>query len=46
MTLNLLFFTLTVKWNKPSAGDCSKQERLREMHERNVVKMLEHRKMW
>lgn len=40
MTLNLLFFTLTLKWKEDTREEINLREKLKNQHEENIVRML------
>lgn len=45
MTINLLFFTIIIKSNKPTVEEAQEKERQRHTRESHVVELLKHRKM-
>ncbi|WP_153123210.1 YrzI family small protein [Peribacillus tepidiphilus] len=45
MTLNLLFFTITIKPKKMTVEEALHQEFINKIHEENVNKVLEYRVM-
>ncbi|WP_163101862.1 YrzI family small protein [Peribacillus alkalitolerans] len=45
MTLNLLFFTITIKANQTSLEGAIHQENIKKIHEENYRKSLDFRQM-
>lgn len=45
MTINLLFFTIIIKSNKPTVEEMKYKERQNTIRENHVVELLKHRKM-
>ncbi|MBR8645242.1 YrzI family small protein [[Brevibacterium] frigoritolerans] len=43
MTLNMLFFTITIKMKKMTAEECLQQERIHKIREEHLDKALKHR---
>ncbi|MGN1386785.1 MAG: YrzI family small protein [Bacillus sp. (in: firmicutes)] len=44
MTFNLLFFTIIIKINKPTAEEALQRERQHQIREQNVAEYLKYRK--
>ncbi|MEY9868418.1 uncharacterized protein (TIGR02413 family) [Peribacillus sp. B2I2] len=43
MTLNMLFFTITIKMKKMTAEECLQQERIHKIREEHLDKAMKHR---
>lgn len=43
MTINLLFFTVTLKLNKMTAEEAIQQEKIKQIYEENAAKMYQYR---
>ncbi|MGE7661450.1 YrzI family small protein [Peribacillus sp. NPDC097197] len=43
MTLNMLFFTITIKMRKMTAEECLQEERIRKLREQHLDKAMRHR---
>ncbi|MFE0503423.1 YrzI family small protein [Peribacillus butanolivorans] len=43
MTLNMLFFTITIKMKKMTAEECLQQERIHKLREEHLNKAMKHR---
>ncbi|AXN37606.1 YrzI family small protein [Peribacillus butanolivorans] len=43
MTLNMLFFTITIKMKKMTAEECLQQERIHKLREEHLNNAMKHR---
>ncbi|WP_285765424.1 YrzI family small protein [Peribacillus sp. SI8-4] len=43
MTLNMLFFTITIKMKKMTAEECMQQDRINKIREEHLDKAMKHR---
>ncbi|MBK5442641.1 MULTISPECIES: YrzI family small protein [unclassified Peribacillus] len=43
MTLNMLFFTITIKMKKMTAEECLQQERINKLREEHLNNAMKHR---